>query len=148
MRHHFRRASKPARPPNLLGRHAPARWRASLSTSHRHEQLLTDKMRPKILALGGIVMCQTESAMDMRIHAGPLITIIVGFIIVAVGIFWHIGLARTEKAAPRGVTPPSISQASDLQPSSPKGVASAENIAASDTVVKSPIADLSHLESK
>ncbi len=53
----------------------------------------------------------------MRIQAGPLITIICGFVIAAVGFFWHIHTTRTEKAASRGATPSSISESSDVQPS-------------------------------
>ncbi len=80
----------------------------------------------------------------MRIQAGPLITIICGFVIAAVGFFWHIHTTRTEKAASRGVAPSSISASSDVQPSpktdvqpSPKKEETAgETVAAREPAVK------------
>jgi hypothetical protein len=75
----------------------------------------------------------------MRIQAGPLITIIGGFVIVAIGVFWHLHTGRTEKTASRGVTPSGLSQSSDLQPSPKKEETSGENIVAGDIVVKSAI---------
>ena len=75
----------------------------------------------------------------LRIQAGPLITIICGFVIAAVGFFWHFHTARTEKAASRGVIPSSISESSDVQPSPKKEETAGENIAARDPVVKPTI---------
>jgi len=52
------------------------------------------------------VILATESASCMKIQTGPLLTIIGGFVIAALGVFWHVHMARTESgAAPHGVVP-------------------------------------------
>jgi hypothetical protein len=42
----------------------------------------------------------------MKMQTGPLLTIIAGFVIAAVGVLWHVHMARTGGgAAPRSVAP-------------------------------------------
>src|SRR5262245_51438596 len=53
----------------------------------------------------------------MKIQAGPLITIIAGFVIVAAGYFWHLQTARIDKTASRAVAPSSMSGTAAVQPS-------------------------------
>jgi hypothetical protein len=68
----------------------------------------------------------------MKVQTGPLLTIIAGFVIAAVGVFWHAHLARTANgAAPRGVVPNV-----ELQPEE-------EGKTAGDIGVKSPGGDTS-----
>jgi hypothetical protein len=59
-----------------------------------------------LAVLGSTVILATESASGMKIQTGPLLSIIGGLLIAALGVFWHVHMARTESgAAPHGVAP-------------------------------------------
>jgi len=84
------------------------------------------------------VIVALENATGMKIQAGPLAAIILGFVIAAAGVLWHLQTSRTERPASARVVPslaPSGSQ--PAQPASPDAKPS-DAAAAQDRVAAAP----------
>jgi hypothetical protein len=81
------------------------------------------------------VIVALENATGMKIQAGPLAAIILGFVIAAAGVLWHLQTSRTERPASARVVPSLAPSGS--QPASPDTKAS-DAAAAKDRVATAP----------
>ena len=94
-----------------------------------------------VLALVGFalfgygVIVALENATGMKIQAGPLAAIILGFVIAAAGVLWHLQTSRTERPASARVVPSLAPSGS--QPASPDTKPS-DAAAAKDRVATAP----------
>jgi hypothetical protein len=77
------------------------------------------------------VIVALENATGMKIQAGPLAAIILGFVIAAAGVLWHLQTSRTERPASAPLAP------SGSQPASPDTKPS-DAAAAKDRVATAP----------
>src|SRR5262249_18580947 len=96
-----------------------------------------------VLALVGFalfgygVIVALENATGMKIQAGPLAAIVVGFVIAAAGVLWHLQTSRTERSASARVAPALAPQRSGSQPAAPD-TKPADATAAKDHVATAP----------
>ena len=81
------------------------------------------------------VIVALENATGMKIQAGPLAAIILGFVIAAAGVLWHLQTSRTERPASARVVPSLAPSGS--QPASPDTKPS-DAAAAKDRVATAP----------
>jgi hypothetical protein len=81
------------------------------------------------------VIVALENATGMKIQAGPLAAIILGFVIAAAGVLWHLQTSRTERPASARVVPSLAPSGS--QPASPDTKPS-DAAAARDRVATAP----------
>lgn len=81
------------------------------------------------------VIVALENATGMKIQAGPLAAIILGFVIAAAGVLWHLQTSRTERPASARVVPSLAPSGS--QPASPDAKPS-DAAAAKDRVATAP----------
>lgn len=81
------------------------------------------------------VIVALENATGMKIQAGPLAAIILGFVIAAAGVLWHLQTSRTERPASARVVPSLAPSGS--QPASPDTKPS-DAAAAKDRVAAAP----------
>ena len=81
------------------------------------------------------VIVALENATGMKIQAGPLAAIILGFVIAAAGVLWHLQTSRTERPASARVVPTLAPSGS--QPASPDTKPS-DAAAAKDRVATAP----------
>jgi hypothetical protein len=81
------------------------------------------------------VIVALENATGMKIQAGPLAAIIIGFVIAAAGVLWHLQTSRTERPASARVVPSLAPSGS--QPASPDTKPS-DAAAAKDRVATAP----------
>ena len=96
-----------------------------------------------VLALVGFalfgygVIVALENTTGMKIQAGPLAAIIVGFVIATAGVLWHLQTSRTERPASARVAPSLAPQPSGAQPAAPDTKPS-DATAAKDHVATAP----------
>jgi hypothetical protein len=91
-----------------------------------------------LAVLGCIVISATEVATGMKVQAGPLLMIIVGFAIATIGVLWHLHLVGTEKPLPIEMTPSNVFPSTD---SPRKEEAFSEKMAGGDIANKPPAGD-------
>jgi hypothetical protein len=78
------------------------------------------------------VIVALENATGMKIQAGPLVAIILGFVIAAAGVLWHLQTSRTERPASARVVPslaPSGSQPASPDTKPPDAAAAKDRVA-------------------